>query len=122
MGFDQLYPADHHPAGIRNVDKLYGEKIEFKDIKFPVKAGEIHKIEGKNSTGISVFGYEIRRNIQSMDQKKNVVKINMLIYYQQKKEVKSIVFIKYFNIFMYDYRLYCRRKHFRCYCLQDFRT
>ena len=74
MGFDQLYPADHLPAGIRNVDKLYGEKIDFKDIKFLVKAGEIHKIEGKNSIGISVFGYEIRRNIQSMDQKKKCCK------------------------------------------------
>ena len=41
-----LNPADHHPARITE------------DIKFPVKTRDIHKIEKKNSIGISIFGYE----------------------------------------------------------------
>ena len=32
--------------------------LDFKDIHSPVKIRDIHKIENKNSIGISVFGYE----------------------------------------------------------------
>ena len=57
---------------------------DFKDIKFPVKTRDIHKIEKKkekkNSITTSVFGYENREGIQSMYQK-NVAKKNMLVYY-----------------------------------------
>ena len=38
--------------------RYYQKKINFKDIKFPVGVRDIHKIEKKNSIGISVFGYE----------------------------------------------------------------
>ena len=55
---------------------------DFKDIKFPVKTRDIHKIEKKKKKAItiSVFGYENREEIQSMYQK-NVAKKNMLVYY-----------------------------------------
>ena len=43
---------------IRKVDKSHGDKLHFKDVKFPVKVSNIHKIERKNSVEISVFGYE----------------------------------------------------------------
>ena len=59
-----LHTIDHHQVIIRKVGKLYGDKLDFKDIKFPVKIRDIHKIESH----------------QSMRQK-NVVKINILIYY-----------------------------------------
>ena len=39
-------------------DKDFAKKLDFKDIKFPVIIRDIHNIEKKNSTGISVFGYE----------------------------------------------------------------
>ena len=53
-----LNPADHNPARITKADKDFAKKLDFKDIIFPVKIRDIHKIEKKNSTGISVFGYE----------------------------------------------------------------
>ena len=53
-----LNPADHHPARITKTGKDFAKKLNFKDIKFPVKVKEIHKIKNKNSIGISVFGYE----------------------------------------------------------------
>ena len=40
-----LHPADHHPAGITKVDKIFLKKLGFKGIKFPVKIRDIHKIE-----------------------------------------------------------------------------
>ena len=53
-----LNPADHHPARITNADKDFETKLDFKDIKFPTKTRDIHKIEKKSSIGISVFRYE----------------------------------------------------------------
>ena len=51
--------ANHHPARITKADKDFANRIDFKDIKFPVKIRDTHKIEKqKNSIGISVFGYK----------------------------------------------------------------
>ena len=42
-----LHPADHNPRRIRKVDKLYGNKLDFKDRKFPAKARDIQKLKEK---------------------------------------------------------------------------
>ena len=42
-----LNPADHHPTSIRKIDKDFARKRDFKDIKFPVKIRDIHKVEKK---------------------------------------------------------------------------
>ena len=34
------------------------KETDFKEIKFPVKIRDIHKLEKKNVLGISIFGYE----------------------------------------------------------------
>ena len=43
---------------LENLTKYMRDKLDFKDIKFPVKVRDIPKIERKNSFGISVFGYD----------------------------------------------------------------
>ena len=53
-----LNPVNHHPARITKADKDFANRLDFKDIKFPVKTRGIHKIEKKNSIGICVFGYK----------------------------------------------------------------
>ena len=42
-----LNPADNHFARITKVDKDFAKKLDFRDIKFPVKVRYIHKIEKK---------------------------------------------------------------------------
>ena len=42
-----LHLTDHNPRRIRKVDKLYGDKLDFKDIKFPVKIKDIHKLKDR---------------------------------------------------------------------------
>ena len=71
-----LNPADNHPV----VKKDFAKRLDFKDIKFLVKAREIHKIKKMNSIGISIFGYENKEKYP-IYVSKNVVKINVLIYY-----------------------------------------
>ena len=57
-----LNPANHDPARITKAEKNSAKKINFKDIKFPVRIRDIYKIEKKrNSTRISVFGYENKK-------------------------------------------------------------
>ena len=56
--FRYLNPSDHHPLRITQADKDFAKKLDFKNIKFPVKVRDIHKIEKKNSIGISIFGHE----------------------------------------------------------------
>ena len=72
-------PADHNPRRTTKSDKYFAKRLAFKEIKFPVKIRDIHKIEKKNFISISVFSDENKEK-QSMYQK-NVVTINMLIYY-----------------------------------------
>ena len=50
-----LHPADHHPAKITKAEKDLARKLDFKDIKFPVKIRDIHKIKKHNFITISVY-------------------------------------------------------------------
>ena len=45
--FRYLNPADHHLSKITKADKDFAKKLDFKDIIFPVKPTDIHKIEKK---------------------------------------------------------------------------
>ena len=76
-----LNPADHHPARITKADKDFAKKLDFKDIKFPVKVKDIHKIEETNQSPLVFLIMKIKKNMQSIYQK-NVVKESMLIYYR----------------------------------------
>lgn len=64
--------VNHYLKGIREVDKLYGDKLDFKDIKFLFKVKDICKIEKKNSLALAFWvrlGIKIKkisRNIKSM--------------------------------------------------------
>ena len=42
-----LNPADRNPARITKANKEFTKKLDFKNIKFPVKIRDIHKIEKK---------------------------------------------------------------------------
>ena len=87
-----LNPADHNPARITKADQDFAKNLDFKNIKFPVKIRNIHKILEKNSISISVFGYGNKTNIQFMYQK-NIVEKNMLIYYSYEKNERDTMFL-----------------------------
>ena len=42
-----LNPSNHHLSKITKADKSFPKKLDFKDIKVPVKVRDIHKIEKK---------------------------------------------------------------------------
>ena len=75
-----LNPVDYNQRRITKADKDFAKRLDFKNIKFPVKIRDIHKTEKMNSIGISVFGYENKEKHPIYVSKKCCEK-NMLIYY-----------------------------------------
>ena len=57
MAISQIHPKYHHPAIITKADKDFLKTVDFdfKDIKFPVKTRDIHKIEKKRILSPLVF-------------------------------------------------------------------
>ena len=48
MVFDQILTScNHNPRRIRKVDRDFVREFDFKEIKFPVKITDIHKVEKK---------------------------------------------------------------------------
>ena len=46
MVFGQIW-SDHPPARFRKVEKDFEKKLDFKDVSFPAKIGDVIKIEKK---------------------------------------------------------------------------
>ena len=61
-----LIIVDHNARRITRADKDFAKKPDFKNVKFSVKIRNIHKIEKKNSTDISAFGYENKEKQKNM--------------------------------------------------------
>ena len=75
-----LNPVDHNPRRFTKADKDFAKRLDFKDIKFPVKIRDITKSKKRISSALAFLVMKVRKNIQSMYQN-NVVKKNMLTYY-----------------------------------------
>ena len=77
-----LHLSGRNPARITKVGKYFAKRLDFKDVKFPVKIRELTKLKKKKRIllALVLLVMKIRKNIQSMYQE-NVVKIDMLIYY-----------------------------------------
>ena len=78
-----LNPANHNLRKITKAGKDFAKILDFKDIKFPVKIGDIHKNEKKKKRippALEFKVMKIKKNIQTMYQN-YVVKKNMLTYY-----------------------------------------
>ena len=69
---------------MRKIHKDFARKLEFKDIRFPVKIRDIHKIEKENYISVSVFGYENRAKF-SIYVSKNTFKENANLLSREKK-------------------------------------
>ena len=116
-----LNPSDHNPRRITKANKDFTKKLDFKDIKFPLKIRDIHKIEKNNSIGNGIFGYENKEKYPIYVSKKKCCEekhIDLLLIGEGKKHY---VLIYDFNRFMYDSCvIHRRRKYFCRYCFTCF--
>ena len=114
-----LNPADCNSARITKADKYFAKKIDFKNIKFPVKIRNTHIIEEKHSNGLVYLALEIKYSIHFLYQKN--VKKHLHLSLTGEEGKKHYVLFKDFNTFMYDHTLHRGKKHFCYYCIQAFR-
>ena len=54
----QTYSSKEHLERIKNNDKKIAEKLDYDEIKFPIKEKDFNKLEAKNNICINVYGYE----------------------------------------------------------------
>ena len=99
-------PVDNHPARIRKIDKLFRDDMDFKDITFPIKVKDIHRVEKKekNSIGIRVFTYE-RKDIYRLYVLRNAFKKYIYLLLVEENDKNYYVLIKDFNFLMYGHTL-----------------
>ena len=115
-----LNPADRNPARITKADKDFARRLDFKDIKFPVKIRDILKIKNKSSIGISVFGYENKEKHPIYVLKICCEEKHVDLLFIGEGEKKHYVFIKDFNIFVYNHTSHCGRNSFLSLLLERF--
>ena len=115
-----LNPTDHYPERIIKGGKDFAKKLYFKDIKLPVKVRDVHKIEKKNSIGVSVFGDENKEKRSIYVSKKCCEETHVDLLLIEEKGKRHYVLIKNFNTLMYHHILRRRTMNFCRYCLQAF--
>ena len=110
-----LNPLNKNPGRITKVDKTKANNLYYKDIKFPASKKDHKKIEQKNNICISVFCYEndlvypVHVSKQKFEDFMDLLLIN--------NENKShYIYIKDFNIFMFNKTKHRTKKHFCRYC------
>ena len=93
-------------------DKDFARKLNFEDLKFPVKIRDIHKVEKKNAIIISVFDFENKEKYPIYVLKKccQEKRVDLLLKEQEGKRYH--VLIKHFNTFMYDQIVTSWKKRF----------
>ena len=116
-----LHPGNHNSRKVRKTDKDFAIKFDFKDIKFPFKIRDIHKIEKKKIIRISVFGYK-NNGKPLIYMSKNTFKRHVDLFLMGEEGKKHYVLIIDFDTFMYDDTLHRGRKNFCRYCLLAFST
>ena len=83
-------------------DKDFAKRLDFKNIKFPVKIRDIQKIEKKNFIqDISVFGYENKEKHPIYVSKKCCQDKHVDLLFIGEEEKKHYVLIKDFNTLHY---------------------
>ena len=107
-----LHPTDHNLRRITKADKDFVKRLDFKDIKYHAKTRGIHKIEGMNSIGISVFTYKNKEKHSIYVSKKFCEEKQVDLFLIGEEEKRKYVLIKDFNTFMDDHTLHRRRNIF----------
>ena len=119
MAFSQVFTSvDKTSAKIRKIDKDFVKELDFQNMMFSCQNQRYPQIREKNGMVISVFGYKNENKYPVYISKIILRDVDLLF---KENEGKTLyVLIKDFNRFMYHQALPQNRKHFCCYCLQNF--
>ena len=117
-----INPTNSHPERIKKQDKKIASTLDYKGIKFPLKARDYEIVEERFNINVNVFGYENKFFPLYASKKSNEQELNVLLISNEEKS--HYVFIKDFNRLMYSEvkTKNQHKKHFCMSCLQNFTT
>ena len=95
--------ADQKPRRTTKADKDFAKKLNFKDIKFPVKVRDIHKIEKQEFYHHYCFWLKKQRKISNVCFKIYCRRKNLFIIDKGKEGKGHYVLMKNSNTFMYHH-------------------
>ena len=111
MELSQIFTsADCNPTRVTKADKNSVKKLDFKDMKLPVKVRNKQTIEQKNSIDTSIFGYEKKEKHRTYLSKKCCEEEHVELLLIGEEGTKHCVLIKV--SFMCDHTLIVEEKIF----------
>ena len=91
---------------MRKVGNIFARELDFKDVQFPVKIGDIHKIEKKKKNLCQHWCFWLwKQGKISKYVSKNTFKRHIDLSLTGEEGERHNVLIKDFNTFMYDHTL-----------------
>ena len=114
-----LNPLNKNPGRITKVDKTKANNLYYKEIKFPASKKDYKKIEQKNNICINVFCYE-NDLVYPVHVSKQKFEDCMDLLLIDNENKSHYIYIKDFNIFMFNKTKHRTKKHFCRYCLECF--
>ena len=113
-----INPTNSHPERIKKQDKKIASTLDYKGIKFPLKARDYEIVEERFNINVNVFGYENKVFTLYILKKSNEQVLNVLLI--SKEEKPHYLFFKDFNRLMYSKTKHKDTKHVCMSCLQNF--
>ena len=115
-----INPHNKNSERIKKQDKKIASTLDYRGIKFPLKARDYEIVEERFNINVNVFGYENKVFPLYISKKSNEQVLSVLLISKEQKSHYD--FIKDFNRLMYSKTKHKDKKHFCMACLQNFTT
>ena len=115
-----INPQNNHCHRINKKDKEIAKTLDYRGIKFPMKARDYEIIEERFNINVNIFKYEDRVRPLYVSEKLNKQELNVLLISNEEKS--NYVLIKDFKRLIYSKTKHKDKNNFCMACLQNFST
>ena len=115
-----INPQNNHCDRINKKDKEIAKTLDYRGIKFPMKARDYEIIEERFNINVNIFKYEDRVRPLYVSEKLNKQELNVLLISNEEKS--NYVLIKDFKRLIYSKTKHKDKNNFCMACLQNFST
>ena len=116
-----LNPTNSHPETINKQDKKIASTLDYRGIKFPLKARDYEIVEERFNINLNIFGYENKVFPLYVSKRSNEQALDALLL-KNEEDNSHYIFIKDFNRLMFSKTEHKEKKTLFMACLQNFTT
>ena len=116
-----LNPTNSHPETINKQDKKIASTLDYRGIKFPLKARDYETVEERFNINLNIFGYENKVFPLYVSKRSNEQALDALLL-KNEEDNSHYIFIKDFNRLMFSKTEHKEKKTLFMACLQNFTT